>query len=156
MWGWSSFYGEKFRLWQYDMEGDNTSEALFDPYTFAHATGAGLQFLFIPPFWLFEPRLGFLILNFAFHLIFEMFENTTCAIKLCRTLSTDTRYKGDTILNSIGDLITFVVFYTFTWIIWMYFKLYCILVPSISSFVFCCFYLQNKFKHRVHWLTETT
>ena len=70
------------------LDGPESSSALFDPYTFAHIVGAGLQFLFIPPAWLkYDFTLWQLfVLNFSLHVVFEVIENSPLIIGLFRTI----------------------------------------------------------------------
>lgn len=115
-WGCQTLYGDKFQIWSPALRGPRSSTALFDPYTFAHLVGAGLQFLLIPPAWE-EYNLALwqlFIINFAVHLLFEIWENSPCAIQYCRKLPGhigDDNYKGDSVLNVMGDLIAFSVGY---------------------------------------------
>ena len=53
-WGCQTLAGTHFRFWQNDLDGEHTSEALFDPYSFAHGAVGGFQFILIPPIWLDE------------------------------------------------------------------------------------------------------
>lgn len=146
-WGWSSLGGKYPRLWQSDINGLNTSEALFDPFTFAHAFGASLQFFLIPyQVWDYDTVWEYsFILNFAIHLLFELLENTPCIILLCRVVSPDKKYRGDSILNSIGDMISFVVFYWITWVVWYYAKFAAILIPIYSLNILLGFHLNFYF-----------
>lgn len=140
--GCTSFYGRRFRIWQPDVAGENTSQALLDPYSFAHAFCAGLQFLLIPPVWLhsISQPAGY-ALNFVLHLLFEFIENTHCVIWLCRKTTPDKTYVGDTVLNSIGDLLVFSLTYLLTWRVWVLYGLaYAMAVPLFFAVVFGAFF----------------
>ena len=147
-WGWNSFAGKYFRIWQSDMDGNNTSEALFDPYTFAHAFMASLQFFLIPPvqyhnsLWI-HP----FVLNFILHLLFEFFENTPIVIVWCRRITPDKKYIGDSVLNTIGDMITFTVFYGLTWVLWETINLWSLVLPAYTFSILVGFYLNYYYNN---------
>jgi hypothetical protein len=75
------------------------NSSLFDPWSLAHVIGGGLQAECIP--------LGFCI-NLLLHIAFEVIENMFPEAWPSRV------YEGDTVLNSIGDVIAFAV----GWVIW--------------------------------------
>jgi hypothetical protein len=93
-----------FEIWTSDTCSSNNSQHLFDPYSFTHLLHG---FLF---FWLatllfkrFTPRWQIwiaLLLESAW----EVFENSRFVIDRYRTATAALGYQGDTIVNSIGDL----------------------------------------------------
>lgn len=140
-WGWSTFAGERVRLWQSDVDGAHTSEAMFDPYSFAHACAASVQALTILPPWTGVAWQHAFLLNLGLHALFELFENTPPVVYYCRRVTVDTQYKGDSVLNSLGDLFTFAVFYALTWVLWARAGLRAAAVPPVaSSIVFLILY----------------
>jgi hypothetical protein len=66
----------------------------------------GCQFLLVPPpgVWAWEHAF---LLNLGLHAAFEVVENTPPVIRWCRSATVDKDYKGDTVVNSLGDLVTF-------------------------------------------------
>lgn len=112
--GWRTCYGERCRVWSPDLRGPRSSAALFDPYSFAHMVGAGLQFFLIPPLWLAvdAARWQLFLVNLLVHAAFELCENAPCVIRLIRACpGGDESYAGDTVLNTVGDLVSFSVSY---------------------------------------------
>lgn len=93
-----------FEIWTSDTCSSNNSQHLFDPYSFTHLLHG---FLF---FWLatllfkrFTPGWQVwiaLLLESAW----EVFENSRFIIERYRTATAALGYQGDTIVNSIGDL----------------------------------------------------
>ena len=94
-----------FEIWTSDTCSSNNSQQLFDPYSFTHLLHG---FLF---FWLitllckrFTPSWQIwiaLLLESAW----EVFENSSFVIDRYRTATAALGYQGDTIVNSIGDVI---------------------------------------------------
>ena len=93
-----------FAAWIGDTCSSNTSQQLFDPYSFTHVLHGFLFFwlialLFrrIAPAWQFSLAL---LLEAAW----EVFENTPFVIDKYRTETAALGYQGDTVVNSSGDL----------------------------------------------------
>ena len=94
-----------FAVWTGDTCSANTSQQLFDPYSFTHVLHG---FLF---FWLMA--LLFRRLNPSWQIwlalllegAWEIFENTRFVIDKYRTETAALGYQGDTIVYSFGDLI---------------------------------------------------
>lgn len=141
-WGCVSFAGARFRLWQSDVHGKSTSEAAFDPYSFAHAFVGSCQFLLVPPpgVWAWEHAF---LLNLGLHAAFEVVENTPPAIRWCRSATVDKDYKGDTVVNSLGDLVTFAAAYFLTFGVWLAAGGFAAFVPVGFLAVFCGFYCRG-------------
>lgn len=141
-WGWSTFSGSELRIWQTDITGKHTNEAMFDPYSFLHAFSGSLQFVLIPPFWLVEFNNLYLLLNFMLHLGFEVAENTPLVIRMCRHI--DTEYVGDSVLNTIGDLVSFLIGYTVSYATWKVSSpSYVFIFPTASFLIFLSFYIWS-------------
>ena len=102
------------RLWSQSAVKD-TSRTLFDPWSFGHAFVGVAQFcitarLLSPPF-----GVG-LLCNTAIHCVWEVVENAPAAVRLravCNRI--ETGYAGDAIINSIGDVVCFVIGYSASW-----------------------------------------
>ena len=92
--------------WVSDTLGAHNSQHLFDPYSFIHILH-GLLF-----FWLFAwafPRLAptwRLCLAVALSASWELFENSEFVIQRYRAATASADYAGDTIANSLGDILS--------------------------------------------------
>lgn len=93
-----------FAVWTGDTCSSQTSQQLFDPYSFTHVLHG---FLF---FWLIallfrRMRDGWQVwLAVLLEGTWELFENTKFVIEKYRTETAALGYQGDTIVNSLGDL----------------------------------------------------
>ncbi len=93
-----------FAIWTSDTCSSQTSQQLFDPYSFTHLLHG---FLF---FWLITLLFRRLTTSWQFWLAlslegaWEVFENTQFVIDKYRTETAALGYTGDTIVNSLGDL----------------------------------------------------
>lgn len=94
-----------FAVWTSDTCSSNTSQQLFDPYSFTHVLHG---FLF---FWLIALLFRRLTASWQVWLAlllegaWEVFENTSFVIDKYRTETAALGYTGDTIVNSFGDLL---------------------------------------------------
>lgn len=94
-----------FALWTSDTCSSNTSQQLLDPYSFTHVLHG---FLF---FWLIALLFRRLTSGWQVWLAlllegaWEVFENTRFVIDKYRTETAALGYTGDTIVNSLGDLL---------------------------------------------------
>lgn len=93
-----------FEVWTSDTCSSNNSQHLFDPYSFTHLLHG---FLF---FWLatllfkrFTPGWQ-LWIALLLESAWEVFENSRFVIDRYRTATAALGYQGDTVVNSIGDL----------------------------------------------------
>ena len=101
-----------FAIWTSDTCSSNTSQQLLDPYSFTHVLHG---FLF---FWLIA--LLFRRMNSSWQIClalllegaWELFENTRFVIDKYRTETAALGYQGDTIVNSLGDLMCALVGFT--------------------------------------------
>lgn len=102
----------QFAVWTSDTCSSNTSQQLLDPYSFTHVLHG---FLF---FWLIA--LLFRRMNSSWQIClalllegaWEVFENTRFVIDKYRTETAALGYTGDTIVNSLGDLMCALVGFT--------------------------------------------
>jgi hypothetical protein len=92
------------RLWSTDVQSDQNSQQLADPYTFTHVTHG------IVLFWL-VGLVGLSIRNgpravvaLALESAWEVLENTDLVIQRYRATTVSLGYYGDSVLNSIGDV----------------------------------------------------
>lgn len=91
-------------LWVGDIWSSDNSQHLFDPYSFTHVLH-GIAF-----FWmlaLIVPRLALiwrLFLAIAIEAAWEVFENSAFVIERYRDVTAALSYSGDTIVNSMADI----------------------------------------------------
>ena len=95
----------RFRPWLGDAWSPETSQQLFDPYSFTHVLhGFALCGLFA----LLLARAGWrwrLAAAVAAEALWEVFENTEFVINRYRETTAALGYNGDTVVNSLGDVI---------------------------------------------------
>jgi hypothetical protein len=95
----------KILFWVGDVNSPETSQQICDPYSFTHILH-GVVF-----FWILLKFAGQIslkarfILAFAFEAIWEIIENSEFVIKRYREATISLGYEGDTILNSISDIV---------------------------------------------------
>lgn len=95
----------EFDLWVGNTCSSETSQQLFDPYSFTHVLHGflffwlvSLAFKWLAPAW----QLGIAL---ALEGAWEIFENTRFVIERYRAATASLGYEGDTIVNSLGDLL---------------------------------------------------
>jgi hypothetical protein len=94
-----------FRLWLGDAWGPETSQQLFDPYSFTHVLHG---FVLCGLLALILSRAGSgwrLALAVAAEALWEVFENTEFVINRYREATAALGYNGDTVVNSLGDVL---------------------------------------------------
>ena len=97
------------RIWSGDISNDQNSQQIADPYTFTHVThGAlfyGLTSLALP-----SASLGLRLLGgVALEAALESYENTRTVIERYRAATISLGYYGDSVLNSVGDILACVI-----------------------------------------------
>ncbi len=92
-------------LWWGDIYSAHNSQHLFDPYSFTHVLHGvvlcGLLALLMPrraAAWRFCLAVGL-------EVVWEVFENTDFVIDRYRTVTASLGYHGDTVANSLGDVL---------------------------------------------------
>ena len=95
----------RFRVWLGDAWGPETSQQLFDPYSFTHVLHgfafAGLLALVLPRAnWRWRVALAV-----AAEALWEIAENTQHVINRYRETTAALGYNGDTVVNSLGDVV---------------------------------------------------
>ena len=93
-----------FAVWTSDTCSSNTSQQLFDPYSFTHVLHGFLFFWLIALLFRRMPSTWQLSLALLLEGAWEIFENTRFVIDKYRTETAALGYEGDTIVNSLGDL----------------------------------------------------
>ncbi|MEZ5308036.1 MAG: DUF2585 family protein [Pyrinomonadaceae bacterium] len=94
-------------LWSSDVWSKHNSQHLFDPYMFTHILH-GVIFYWAGRL-IFQRRISFAWLLFTAVFaegIWELIENSPFVIERYRTATASLEYFGDSILNSIGDVIS--------------------------------------------------
>jgi hypothetical protein len=94
-----------FLFWNGDAWGSETSQHLFDPYTFTHVLhGLGFYALL----WLTMAKLRTVWrfwLAVLIESIWEVIENTNLVIQRYREATAALGYNGDSVINSLGDIV---------------------------------------------------
>jgi hypothetical protein len=103
------------RLWSGNIESDQNSQQVSDPYTFTHvihgAVFYGLTRLVMPP-----ASLGLrAIASVAIECAWEAYENTDTVVNRYRSATISLGYYGDTLLNSACDILACVLGFFLTW-----------------------------------------
>lgn len=96
-------------LWSGQVCSSNNSQHFLDPYSFTHVLHG---FLFFWLIWWLLPRLNpswQLVLAIAVEALWEIFENTNFIIDRYRTATAALGYQGDTVVNSLGDILCCVL-----------------------------------------------
>jgi uncharacterized protein DUF2585 len=97
------------RLWNGDVWSAENSQQLLDPYSLTHVLHGMIFYALFS--WL-MPRVAFkwrLCLAVAFEALWEIVENSEAVISRYRGLTAAIGYHGDTILNSVGDILCFAI-----------------------------------------------
>jgi hypothetical protein len=94
-----------FLVWNGDAWGSETSQHLFDPYTFTHIAHGlafcGLLLLTVP-----RLRLAWRFwLAVLIESAWEVLENTNFVIQRYREATAALGYMGDSVINSLGDVV---------------------------------------------------
>lgn len=97
------------RFWVGDTCSDNNSQQFLDPYSFTHVLHGVLYFWLISLFVrLVAPRLSSawqLCLAVTVAASWELFENSAVIIQRYREATAALGYTGDTVVNSMGDIL---------------------------------------------------
>lgn len=99
----------KILIWVSQTCSSDNSQHLFDPYSFTHVLHGFLFFWLIR--WL-VPRLDSnwqLTLAVAVEAAWEVLENTNFIIERYRTATAALGYNGDTVVNSMGDIVCCII-----------------------------------------------
>jgi hypothetical protein len=97
--------------WSWDIWSQHNSQHVLDPYTFTHVLHGALYYallwLLLGPRW---PGLRF-VLAVAVEVGWEVGENTDRVIEAYRESTISLNYYGDSIVNSVADVIAFALGY---------------------------------------------
>lgn len=90
-----------------NVNSPHNSQHILDPYSLSHLLHGVLFFGF---FWLFRARMGLgwrFVAATAVEVAWEMMENAPFIIDRYRTATIAAGYEGDSIINSMGDVLSF-------------------------------------------------
>jgi uncharacterized protein DUF2585 len=93
------------QVWTSDTCSSNNSQHLLDPYSFTHVLHGVMFFWLIALVFRRMTAGRQLLLALALEAAWEVFENSRFVIERYRTATAALGYQGDTVVNSIGDLL---------------------------------------------------
>ena len=93
------------RLWSADVQSDQNSQQLADPYTLTHVTHGVLLFGLTGLVWPSLPTRIRVVVAIGLECAWEVFENTDAVIQRYRAATVSLGYYGDSVLNSVGDVL---------------------------------------------------
>lgn len=92
--------------WSSDAWGKHNSQHLFDPYSFTHILHGVLFFWLVNLVFRKMPILWQFTLAISVECMWEILENTNRVIEHYRTATLALDYYGDSIINSLGDILS--------------------------------------------------
>jgi Protein of unknown function (DUF2585) len=103
------------RLWSGDINSDQNSQQIADPYSFTHVThGAafyGLTHLVMPR----AAVATRLLTAVGIEAAWEVYENTNTVVERYRTETISLGYYGDSVVNSVADIVACIIGFLLTW-----------------------------------------
>jgi hypothetical protein len=108
LWGTSGVAG----LWSGDIWSSHNSQFLFDPYTFTHITHGVLLYALLSVAAKRLPVSTRLLLAVGLESAWEVLENTNMVIERYRTETISLNYYGDSVVNSMGDILACLLGFT--------------------------------------------
>jgi len=143
-WGYQNCWGNKVspQIWMSEVDGPETSQHLFDPYSLDHVTWGCLQYIVIPINGVLLTKHGFWIyflINVAVAVTWELCENSACAIYYFRSSKVDPQYVGDSVVNSISDVFCmsfgwWISIVLFTYTHWYYYLIFVVCVQALATY----------------------
>jgi hypothetical protein len=92
------------RLWSGDVQSDQNSQQLADPYTLTHVTHGILLFGLVGLVCRRLPARTRVVVALALECAWEVLENTDTVIQRYRAATVSLGYYGDSVLNMLGDV----------------------------------------------------
>lgn len=89
------------KIIDYELDGEETNQQIFDIYSFSHTTHGIILYFLLQYLGFLQSQIFYLAVTLE--ILWEIFENTPYVINKYR--KTFTKYKGDSIVNIIGDVI---------------------------------------------------
>lgn len=102
---WWCKFGD-YAPWSSDAWGKHNSQHLFDPYSFTHVLHGFLYFWLASLIFRKMPFAWKFVLAIAAGCVWEVLENTNSVIEHYRTATLALDYYGDSITNSLGDVLS--------------------------------------------------
>jgi len=99
-------------FWSGDIWSSHNSQFLFDPYTFTHITHGVLLYGLLSIVCRGLPVSTRLLIAVGVESTWEVLENTTMVIERYRAETISLNYYGDSIVNSMGDVLACVLGFT--------------------------------------------
>ena len=103
------------RLWSGDINSEQNSQQIADPYTFSHvihgAAFYGLTRVALGG----EPLMLRVLVSVGLEAAWEVYENTDQVINRYRTETIANGYFGDSVLNSMSDILACVIGFVLAW-----------------------------------------
>jgi hypothetical protein len=93
------------RPWSADVQSDQNSQQLADPYTLTHVTHGVLLFAVVGRLWRTLLTRTRVVVALGLECAWEVFENTDAVIQRYRAATVSLGYYGDSVLNSVGDIL---------------------------------------------------
>ena len=93
-------------VWAGDVWSSHNSQHLLDPYSFTHVLHGVLLYGLATWAWPRLPHAWRLCLVISIEALWEVFENSAFVIDRFRTVTMAFDYQGDTIANSLGDILS--------------------------------------------------
>ena len=93
------------KLWSGDAWGPENSQQLTDPYTFTHVTHGVIFYVLLRLVARTQPLGACAVLAVALESGWEVLENTDMVINRYRAATMALGYYGDSVLNSVGDIL---------------------------------------------------
>ena len=103
------------KIINFELDGKGTSQQILDIYSFSHITHGILFYFLIKHLNLFHGATTGLGVTIILETLWEIFENTPFIINKYRQKKAYKNYKGDSIVNMIGDIILTIVGYYFAY-----------------------------------------
>ena len=100
---------DSYTLWSGAVLSRHNSQHLFDPYTFTHVLHGVLYFWIISLIFKRMPLIWRLWLAISVECAWEVLENTNLVIERYRAVTISLDYFGDSIANSLGDVLSCAV-----------------------------------------------
>ena len=104
---WWCKWDATYLLWSSDAWSKHSSQHLFDPYSFTHVLHGLLFYALL--FLVFRRRLSLawlLLIAVSIEAVWEVLENSKAVIERYRTATISLDYFGDSIANSLGDILS--------------------------------------------------
>jgi predicted DCC family thiol-disulfide oxidoreductase YuxK len=130
----------KFGLWESDIWSSENSQRFADPYSFSHLVHG---MLFYAGLWLAARKLPLrfrLLVALAFEAGWEILENSPFIINRYRETTISLGYVGDSVLNSMSDILMMTLGFVFAWRARPWFTVLAVIVMEVG----CAFWIRDN------------